>query len=346
MRMPSLVINLRDSRPIWSVPDWVIEAISKAAPDRLAPVVVDAPADGKGDGGPAVPEAIEAVAGAEIYLGFGFPKPLFEAAARSGANLQWVHSASAGVGGTLYPEMRQSQLILTNSAGIHAEPMADSALAMILYFARGFDFAVQAQHQARWDKDRFDATDSPLVELEGSTLGVLGYGGIGRAIGRRATALGMRVLALRRRLGDTDPSVTPLTGRAGLDRLLAESQFIVLSLPRTTATEGLLGREQIASLRPDAVVINVGRGELIDEVALAEALAQGRIRGAGLDVFMREPLPPKSPLWRLPNVLITPHASATSHRFWQRELDLILENLDRYQRGAKQLNVVDKGAGY
>lgn len=344
--MRRLVVNLRDARPIWSIPPWAVEEIRAAAEPRFEVVVVDALADGRGDGGPASSEAVAAIEGAEIHLGYGFPKPLFQAAAASGDALRWVHSASAGIGGALYPEMRESSIVLTNSAGIHAEPMADSVLAAILYFARGLDFAVDEQRARRWGKDRFEGIDSSLHELAGTTVGILGYGGIGRAIARRALALGMRVLAFRRRDAAAEEGIELLFGDAGLARILAESQYLVLALPRTAETEGLLDRQRIASLPPDTVVINVGRGELIDESALAAALAAGRLRGAALDVFVQEPLPPESPFWGLPNVLVTPHVSATTHRFWRRELDLILENLRRYERGEPLLNTVDKAAGY
>ncbi|MEX2582773.1 MAG: D-2-hydroxyacid dehydrogenase [Gemmatimonadota bacterium] len=344
--MSRLVLNLRDPRPVWSIPDAIVDEIRRAAPPRLEVVVVDAIADGRGDGGAAAPEALEAVAEAEIYVGFGFPEPLLEAARGGGDRLRWVHSASAGVGGSLYPAMRDSTVVLTNSAGIHAEPMAETVIGMIHYFARGLDFAVHGQRQRRWENEPFEATDTVVRELAGATVGILGYGGIGQAVGRRAAALGMRVLAFRRSRADPDPAAEQVSGSAGLGRLLRESQYIVLALPRTRETEGLLDPDRIASLRPDAVVINVGRGELIHEEALTEALQEGRIRGAGLDVFAREPLPESSPLWGLPNVLVTPHASATTHRFWKRQLDLVLENLRRYESGEPLLNTVDKSAGY
>lgn len=343
---PRLTINLRDSRPLWSIPDWAIAEISDAAPDHLDVVVVSAPADGRGDGGAASPEALEAIAGAEIHLGFGFPRRLCDAARQSGDNLRWVHSGAAGVGGAIHPGMAESSIVLTNSAGIHAEPMADTVMAMILYFARGLDHAVAAQRAGRWHRDPFDSPSTSIHELAGTTLGIAGFGGIGEAVARRALALGMRVLGYRRRPIPTALDVHLLTGEKDLDRLLDESRYLVLSLPNTPATTGLLDRRRLDRLRTDAVVINVGRGDVLDEDALAMALGEGRIRGAGLDVFAREPLPSDSPLWSLPNVLITPHVSATTDRFWRREVDLIVRNLHRYARGEPLLNLVDPEAGY
>ncbi|HUE97369.1 MAG TPA: D-2-hydroxyacid dehydrogenase [Longimicrobiaceae bacterium] len=344
--MARLVLDLHDLRPIWSVPRWAIEEIAAAAPDRFEVVVVDALADGRGDGGGASTEALDAVATAEIYMGFGFPRPLFLAAEAGGGGLRWVHSASAGVGGSLYADMRESEVLLTNSAGIHAEPMADTILAAILYFARGLDLAVRGQAEQRWANDEFSAPDTPVHEIAGATVGVVGFGGIGQAVARRAKALGMQVLAFNRSGRSDGADVEVLAGEVGLERLLRESRYLVLALPRTADTEDFLDRGRLDTLRGDAVVINVGRGELLDEEALTDALRRGRIRGAALDVFRAEPLPSDSPLWALPNLLITPHVSATTDRFWRREVDLITENLARYERGDPLLNVVAKHAGY
>ncbi len=343
---PRLTINLRDSRPLWSIPDWAIAEISDAAPDHLDVTVVGAPADGRGDGGTASPEALKAIRGAEIYLGFGFPRDMYEAARQAGDSLRWVHSGAAGVGGAIHPGMAESLIRLTNSAGIHAEPMADTVLAMILYFARGLDHAVAAQRRGAWDREPFDSPSTDVHELAGTTLGIAGFGGIGEAVAHRALALGMRVLGYRRRPIPTSLDVELLTGEEGLDRLLDESRYLVLSLPNTPVTVGLLDRRRLARLRAGAVVISVGRGDVLDEDALAAALGAGRLRGAGLDVFTREPLPPDSPLWTLPNVLITPHVSATTDQFWRREVDLIVRNLHLYRRDEPLLNLVDTLAGY
>jgi phosphoglycerate dehydrogenase-like enzyme len=343
--VPRLVIDLRDARSAWTAPDWAIAEISRAVPARLEVLALATLADGRGDGGPASSEAIEAISDAEIYVGFGFPRSLFEVARRAGT-LRWIHSGAAGVGGALHPEMLDSPLLLTNSAGIHAEPIADTVLAMIHYFARGLDFAVAAQRERSWGRVPFDSRETPVRELAGRTVGVVGFGGIGRAVSARARSLGMSVLAFRRRDQPGPPDVQVLRGAEGLRHLLRNSHYVVLSLPRTPETEYLLHREHLSLLRPDAVLVNVGRGELIDEPALIESLADGRIRGAGLDVFVQEPLGPDSPFWTLPNVLITPHVSATTDRYWRREVDLIVENLGRYERGESLVNLVDKRAGY
>jgi len=344
--MTRIVVNMRDPRPLWSIPDWAVDEIRRAVPTGYTVHVVGSLADGRGDGGGDSVEAIEAIAEAEIYLGFGFSLQLFASAKNGADRLKWIHSGAAGVGGALHQELVDSPIDLTNSAGVHAEPIADTVMAMVYYFARGLDLAVKAQRERRWDRDGFDSLDTMIREIAGSTAGIIGYGGIGRAVAVRAQAAGMRVLAYARRERPADDSVELLFGETGLERILAESRFVILSLPRTDETEYLLRRERLALLRRDAVVINVGRGELIDEDALIETLSAGAIRGAGLDVFVREPLPPDSPFWRLPNVLVTPHVSATTDQYWRRETDLIVENLGRYSRGKPLRNLVDKRAGY
>jgi phosphoglycerate dehydrogenase-like enzyme len=338
-----VVVDLRDTRPIWTVPQWAMDEIRAAFPAEWEAVVVGADADGQGDGGGPSAEALEAVRGAEVYLGYGIPRELFRAA---GDGLRWVHSGAAGVGGALYPEMRDSQVVLTNSAGVHAEPMADTTLAMVLHFARGLDFAVRAQAERRWDREPFDAADAPLRETEELAVGIVGLGGIGRAVARRFAALGARVLAVRRSGRDAPEGVELVSGDDALGRLLEASDVLVLTVPETPETRGMIGTAELERLPRGAVLVNVGRGRVVDEDALAGALRGGRLRGAALDVFAREPLPPESPLWGLSNVLVTPHVSGTSHRFWRRETDLVVENVRRYLAGEPLLNTVDKHAGY
>jgi phosphoglycerate dehydrogenase-like enzyme len=343
----NLVLNLRDVRPVWALPGWTVGEIRAALPADWQVVDVEAPADGRGDGGDVAPEVLEAVRGAEVYMGYGFPRALFHAATRMPeGRLRWVHSGSAGVGGALYPELVESPVVLTNSAGIHAAPIAESVLAMALHFTRGFDLAVRAQAAREWLKEPFEAADTPVREIAGLTLGIVGFGGIGREVADRAAALGMRVLAMRRRPAPAPPHVELLSGDGALQRLLERSDVLVLSVPETAATRDLIGRAELERLPPGAVVVNVARGRVLDEDALADLLAAGRLRGAGLDVFRTEPLPPESPLWKLPNVLITPHVSGTTTGFWRRQTDLILENLRRYLAGEPLRNVVDKRAGY
>jgi phosphoglycerate dehydrogenase-like enzyme len=337
-----LVIDMADARGVFALPDEVVEAIRGELPPGWEAVVVSSPAEGTGDGGHAVsPEALSAVVEAEVYLGFGVP----EAILRSGSSLRWVHSGAAGVGGSLTPEMRSRDVVFTNSAGVHGPPVAETVLGYILYFARALDHATEAQGRRAWDKEALDAAGSPVREVSRSTVGIVGVGGIGGEVAKRAAALGARVVGVRRR-DEPVPGVELFRGPDALDRLLPVSDYVVLTLPRTARTERLMSRERLALLKPGAVLINVARGGLVDETALAERLGKGALRGAALDVFDQEPLPPDHPLWDAPRLLVTPHTSGYSPHFWERELELILDNLRRYLGGRPLRNVVDKDAGY
>jgi phosphoglycerate dehydrogenase-like enzyme len=340
------VINLRDDRPAWALPDDIAEKYIAAFPSDWEVVDVGAGVSARGDGDGVSPEALRAVAGAEVYLGFGFPRPLFDAATRPHHFLRWVHSGSAGVASALYPEFVESDVVFTNSAGIHAPPMAETALAMVLHFARGFDFSTRSQQKAEWGKRPFEERADALREIGGTTLGIYGLGGVGRELSRRATALGMNVIATKRNDRTGPPGVEVLKGDDGFNELLARSDFLVVAAPSTAETRGSIGEAELARMKPDAVIINVSRGDIIDEDALVRALQHGRLRGAGLDVFTTEPLHTSSPLWSLDNVLITPHVSATTSQYWRRETDLIMENIERYLAGRPLRNVVDKAEGY
>lgn len=342
--MPKVVLDMNDRRPAWSLPSWVAGEIRGALPAGWTLVVMDTPADGSGDGMVNLDSHLLDVArDAEIYLGYGVPAALI----REGKALRWVHSGAAGVRGSLTPEMLSSPVLFTNSKGVHGPPIGDTVMAMILYFARGLDFAVANMRQRRWSTEPFYAGDHPLLELPQSTVGVFGYGGIGHEVARRVRAMGGRVLAYDREPPQSrDPGVHPLFGKEGFRRLLAESDFLVLTAPETPETRGVMDREALGSLKPGVVLVNVSRGALVEETALIEALQEGRIRGAGLDVFATEPLPEAHPLWSLPNVILTPHVSAVSRGFWRRETDLIVGNLQRFFAGRPLLNLVDKNAGF
>jgi phosphoglycerate dehydrogenase-like enzyme len=345
--MADLVLDLNDRRPVWAIPDWAVDEVRTALPRDWTLHAATTFADGSGDGtgGPS-DEVLAAVEGARIYVGFGIPPEVLDAGR---GTLEWVHTGTAGVGGSLHQAMRASGVRFTNAAGIHGPPMAETVLAAILHFFRGLDFAVQGQGRGRWESRDFFRADTPVRELAGATVGILGYGGIGREIAGRLVPLGVRVLGLRRsppRADRDDLGTILLQGEEGLGRLIAESEALVLAAPETPDTRGILTRERIAALRPDAVVVNVSRGGLVDEDALVAALREGRIRGAALDVFRTEPLPEGHPIWSLPNVLVTPHVSAVSRGFWRRHNDLVLENLERFLAGEPLRNLVDLEAGY
>ena len=306
-------------------------------------VTAQTSSDGDGPAGSSE-EVLREIPKAEVYLGFGIPRALLLAARQ----LRWVHSAAAGVGSALYPEMLASDVVLTNSAGVHAVPIAEYIVAGVLYFTRGLDIAREQQARRTWDKHRFVGEESPLREIGGSRVLIIGAGGLGTETAKRLTALGATCVGVRRRpeLG-LPPGFARIVGPQSVDAELPAADVVVLTAPQTEATRGLLTRERLDLLPPHAIVVNVARGALLDETALAERLEKGRLRGAVLDVFQREPLAPESPLWQLRSALVTPHVSPVSPgRFWARELDLFLDNWRRYVRGQPLRNVVDKHAGY
>ncbi|HUG40783.1 MAG TPA: D-2-hydroxyacid dehydrogenase [Longimicrobiales bacterium] len=340
--MRRVVLDLGDRRPIFAPPADQAARLEAALPAGWEVRVTEAPADGTGDGGVvASASALSLVEDAEVYIGFGIPAELL----RAGRRLRWVHSGAAGVGGSLTPEMLASEVVFTNSAGIHGPPVAETVLAFLLHFARGLDQAIAAQAAGRWGRGAFDGEDAPVRELGRSTVGVVGLGGIGREVAARARAMGATVVGVRRRRLPVE-GVEVLSGAGALEALLARSHYVVLTAPETAQTRGLIDARALAAARPDAVLVNVARGGLVDEDALADALEGGRLRGAALDVFSTEPLPEGHRLWRAPRLLITPHISAYTAAFWERESALLEENFRRWVAGEPLRNVVDKGAGY
>lgn len=299
--------------------------------------------DGDGGAGPSR-EAVEAIRDAEVYFGFGISRALFLEA----RSLRWVHSAAAGVGGALFDEMRASDVPLTNSAGIHGPPIAEHVVGGVLYFLRMFDVAASRHRAGKWDKEPFVGAGSRIRELADARVLVVGAGGLGQAIARRLSALGASCTGLRRRPALGVPEgFARVAGLDALDAELPMADVVVLAVPLTSATRGLMTAARLDRLPREAIVVNVARGALVDEAALAASLASGRIRGAVLDVFAEEPLPRTSPFWGLESVLLTPHVSAVSPaRFWEREVALFADNWHRYVRGQPLRNLVDKQSGY
>ena len=337
------MLDLRAQRPVWRVPPDVVAALRGALGPEWDMIEIEVPISSDGDGGTGSPEAVRAARGAEIYLGFGVPAGVVSAGR---GTLRWVHSGTAGVGAAL-PALRGSGILFTNSAGVHAEPIADWVLAAIAHFAKGFDAIVRAQAERRWIQGAFGEREIRVRELASLRVGIVGLGGVGGAVARRALALGMPVAGIRRRPERGGPPGVAWVGGSGdLARLAAESDVLVIAAPRTPQSDGAVGRDVLTRLPAGGIVINVSRGALLDEQALLERLDAGALRGAALDVFATEPLPPEHPLWTHPLVLVSPHVSPVTDRFWEREAGLILENIRRYLAGATLLNLVDPDAGY
>jgi phosphoglycerate dehydrogenase-like enzyme len=244
--------------------------------------------------------------------------------------------------------MLASDVVLTNSAGIHAVPIAEYVVGSVLYFLRGLDMVVEQQRGVVWDKQRFVGDGSPLREMDTVRALVVGVGGIGGAVGKRLSALGAQCTGVRRRVSLGPPEgFARVIALDDIDAALPEHDVIVLAAPLTAATRELLTAARLDRLPRRAIVVNVARGAMIDEAAIAERLADGRLRGAALDVFEHEPLAATSPLWQLRSVLLSPHVSPVSPgRFWPRQLDLFLDNWSRYLAGQPMKHVVNKQAGY
>lgn len=253
-------------------------------------------------------------------------------------HLRWIHSLSAGVETILSPSVQTSPILLTNVRGIHGIPMSEHVLGMMLAFSRGMAGFTRQQESALWNR-------LPLTELYNKTLCIVGLGSIGREIAKRAKAFNMRVVATKRTLTE-ELFVDELCTADELDRLLAESDYVVLTVPQTPDTFGLFDYERICRMKPSAMLINVARGTIVSENDLVRALQENKIAAAALDVFTAEPLPASSPLWQMDNVLITPHCAAISPLYLDRAIQCFCENLSLYLEGKPLRNLIDKTRGY
>jgi phosphoglycerate dehydrogenase-like enzyme len=340
-----LVVDLAATSKNWALTAEGERRLLDATPDGWRVEVIHAATSSDGDGPPRPSdEVMRAIRDAEVYYGFGIPRLLFLEAAK----LRWVHSAAAGVGTSLHPEMLASDIVLTNSAGIHAIPIAEYIVGGILHFLRGLDYAVDQQRRAEWNKMPFVRLDSVLREMDTVRALIIGTGGLGSATAERLTALGARCTGVRRRVElGPPPGFERVVGLDQLDAELPNHDVVILAAPLTADTRELLTERRLDLLPANAIVVNVARGAMLDDAALITRLESGRLRGAVLDVFKEEPLASTSPLWQLRQVLLTPHTSPVSPgRFWPRQLDLFLDNWTRYVRGDSLRNVVNKQAGY
>lgn len=279
------------------------------------------------------------LARAELLVIARFDRPIDDWLALA-PRLRWIHVVSAGVDRWLSPKLQERGVLLTNSRGVHAVPIAEHVLALLLAFARGLPALIDAQRAARWTPHPFKGS----FELQGQTLAIVGQGAIGSALAQRASALGLRLRGVRRQArAEEAPAVV---GLDQLDTVLAEADHVAICLPLTPQTQGLFDAPRLARLKRGAYLYNIGRGAIVDQPALIDALTEGRIAGAGLDVVEPEPLPPESPLWRLPQVLITSHTSGASPHNLGRSLAILDANLQAAARGEPLRNVVDPARGY
>jgi phosphoglycerate dehydrogenase-like enzyme len=313
--------------PTWTLPLTEVERLQRAFPHLH---VVDAPTrDAR----------LRELPDADVAFLSHMRPDEYAAAGR----LQWIQSPAAGVAGLLFPAVRASGVIVTNARGIHGDAMAEHVVGVAIVLFRQIHLAIRRQGSHLWEKP----PQTSFRMLRGRTMGIVGLGAIGKAVAERAAALGMDVIAVRRRPNEPRPAcVSAVYPSSELGTLLGLADVVVLTAPLTDGTWGLIGTAELRQMRPDALLINVGRGKLVREDELEAELVRGTIAGAALDVFEHEPLSSESRLWDLVNVVITPHTSAFRDDYWTLAIDLFASNLRRFDRGETLANIVDKEAGY
>jgi len=261
--------------------------------------------------------------------------------------LRWIHAPTAAVHQFLFPELVNSDVILTNSTEVHGPVVAEHVLALMFALAKKIPQARALQIRHEWGKEAIWSQGAHPKEIGAATLGLVGLGSIGRRVARMASALGMRVLAVREHVEKEKPEgVDAVHSSSEIEEVLRQSDFVVLATPLTPQTTKLMDAKRLAAMKPDSYLINVGRGAQVDEPALADALRNRKIAGAALDVFEHEPLPADSPLWDIENLLITPHTAGITDKLWQRHYQNFADNLRRYVAKQPLQHVVDKHKGY
>jgi phosphoglycerate dehydrogenase-like enzyme len=320
--------------PIYGAPlsSRMTERIEAIGAVRMVPISREGLVHADGD---------TALAAAQVLLRGGIPSSVLDHLVSRTPALRWIHSASAGIDRVATPLVRSRGITVTNARGVFSRPIAEYVVMMLLAIARRLPQLLELQRERTWQPLRG-------VELGSLTVGIIGYGSIGSELAHLLAPFGTRVLATRRHaeLGAGEVGNVMIHGFGELDRVLSEADVVVLTAPLTEETAGMIGAPQLQSMRESAWLINIARGRLIDDLALRRALESGWIAGAVLDVFNDEPLPPDSPLYDTPNLVITPHTSWSSDRVVERGVELFIENLRHYLAGEPLENVVDLEAGY
>lgn len=254
--------------------------------------------------------------------------------------LRWVHSRNAGVDSLLFPELIESPIPLTNGSGIFSQSLGEFALAAILYFAKDFPRMLRNQRLRQWEQ--FD-----VEEISTQTVGIVGYGDIGRAVATRVKVMGMKVFALKRHAPvEGDPFIDQFYAPPQMHQMLSACDYVVVAAPLTNETLHMISDAEFAAMKPSAIVINVGRGPVVDQAALLRALAAKQIRGAGLDVFEHEPIPKSDPIWSFDNVLISPHTADHTSTWLDQAMQFFIEQYERFLKNEPLENVVNKHLGY
>jgi phosphoglycerate dehydrogenase-like enzyme len=325
-----LLIALHDRFQPWIAPQWFSERLRAEFP-QLNIVQL-----------PNYDRITEEIADADFAIAWSLRGDQITAAKK----LRWIHSTAAAVHGLMSPELQASDIIVTNARAVHGPVVAEHAMALVFAMAKRLPKAAKFQAQRHWAQREICETAPRPRELRDATMVIVGFGSIGTSLAKLAGAMGMRVVGVRAHLEKGSELADAMYGFADLNRGLGEGDFVVLTIPVTEKTRRLMNAERLDRLKPDAYLINVGRGVLIDEEALLHALRASRFAGAALDVATEEPLPPGSPLWTMDNVFITPHTAGFSEKMWERHLASYAENFRRYLAGEPLQWVVDKNAGY
>jgi phosphoglycerate dehydrogenase-like enzyme len=289
------------------------------------------------------PEAFKnAAASAAVIFNWSGSLPLIREVFLKSPAVRWVHSRSAGLERTLFPELIASDVIMTNGSGVFSPSLGEFALGAILYFAKDFRRMIRNQMAGVWEP--FD-----VLPISSQTVGIVGYGDIGRAVATRVQAMGMKVLAVKRHVpakSNSDPLADQIYSPDHLIEMLSRCDYVVVAAPLNAETTGMIGEAEFAAMRPSAVIINVGRGPVIDERAMIKALSDHKIKGAALDVFDEEPLPKSHPFYKLENVLLSPHCADHTPDWLDNAMRFFIPQFERFRRGEPLLNVVDKKLGY
>lgn len=328
--MRKLLIFVHHPFDLWNAPPWFAERLQQQFPQLNVVYLPD------------YKRVDEEILDAEIAITWSV-RPAQIAAAKK---LRWIHSPAAAVHQLIFPELVHGNIILTNAREVHGPVVAEHVIALIFALAKNIPGSVRLQQDHVWGQQIL-WDDRPRVrEVAGATVGLVGLGSIGRAVAKSAKALGMRVVAAREHPEKGREVADVIFGPAQIEEVFRQGDYIVLAAPVTDNTKAIANAERLALMKPDACLINVGRGPLVDEAAVAAALRERKIGGAALDVFPKEPLTADSPLWDVPYLLITPHTAALTDKLWERHYVLFSENLRRYLKGQPLLGLVDKQKGY
>jgi len=328
--MKILSTTYHDEFPMWTLPDWAVEELQRKFPDVE---VVKLTSNER---------VLQEISDSDILFAWSVRPEHVEAARK----LKWIHTGMAGLSSILIPEVVNSDIIVSNSKGVHAITIAEHTLALMLQFSRRLVPCVERQREALWRRRQIWEAPLSFDELYGKTACVLGLGAIGSEIAKRAFAFGMRVIGIRRRIEDKPAWVETIYPPNMLDEILPKVDYLIIATPATEETTRMIGRRQFDRMKRSAFVVNIARGEIIDQPALMEALNGDRIAGAGLDVFVPDPLPDGHPLFSTRNLVLTPHVSGISPMLWPRIMELWVENIQRFLAGRPLINQVDKKRGY